>query len=124
MARNKIGLEGGSRLIKLMLYLSSISQVGNQMSLTCLNLGLLVFSLLASTSKGKTRRDLGKEIGIRWGEGMDMHGLSTSPPLHPRQAEGQNIIITLPLPNTFAFLFCLFCFRVFGFFWRFFFFWW
>ena len=105
MARNKIGLEGGSRLIKLMLYLSSISQVGNQMSLTRLNLGLLVFSLLASTSKGKTRRDLGKEIGIRWGEGMDMHGLSTSPPLHPRQAEGQNIIITLPLPNTFAFLF-------------------
>ena len=53
MARNKIGLEGGSRLIKLMLYLSSISQVGNQMSLTCLNLGLLVFFCLLPQAKGR-----------------------------------------------------------------------
>ena len=37
------------------------------MSLTYLNLGLLIFSLLASISKRKIRRNLGKEIGIRWG---------------------------------------------------------
>lgn len=65
MERNKIGLEGGRRLVKLMPYLSSISQVRIQMSLTCINLGLLVFSLLAPIIKGKIRRDLGKEIGIR-----------------------------------------------------------
>ena len=30
MERNEIGLKGGSRLVKLMLYLSSISQVRTQ----------------------------------------------------------------------------------------------
>ena len=104
-----------------MLYLSSISQVRIQMSLTCLNLGLLVFSLLASIIKGKIRRDLGKEIGIR----MDMHGLSTSPLLHPRQADGPEYYYHFAFTQHFCFSFQFILFQgVLGFCFCFCFFWW